>query len=66
MSWFAKLEVVSDSAKFRIMSKNDGIEPVVMALIRGMVTVGAVAWAVKGMADPCLIKLFNSRLAAVV
>jgi hypothetical protein len=43
VSWVARVEEVSDSAKFRIRSKNDGIEPVVIALILGMVIVGAVA-----------------------
>lgn len=43
VSWFSKLEEVSDSAKFKIISRNEGMEPVVIALIRGMVTVGAVA-----------------------
>ena len=38
------------------------MEPVVMALIRGMVIVGEVAWAVKGMAAPDLIRL-NTQLA---
>jgi hypothetical protein len=38
-------------------SRNDGIEPVVMAFSRGIVTVGDVAWAVKGMAAPSRIKL---------
>lgn len=36
------------------------MEPVVIALIRGMVTVGAVACAVKGMAEPFAIKLLES------
>ena len=39
----AKDEVVSLSAKFRIRSRNEGTEPVVRALTRGMVTVGGVA-----------------------
>lgn len=52
---------MSDSAKFRIMSRKDGIEPVVMALMRGIVTVGAVAWAVKGIAEPLRIKLTGSQ-----
>ena len=50
-------EVVSDSAKLRIISRNDGIDPVVIALILGMVIVGEVAWAVKGIAAPSEIKL---------
>lgn len=57
VSWFASVEVVSDSAKFRITSRNEGIDPVVMAFTRGMVIVGEVAWAVKGMADPEAIRL---------
>jgi hypothetical protein len=36
-------EVVSDSAKFRMRSTKDGMEPVVMALTRGNVMVGELA-----------------------
>lgn len=43
VSWVARDEEVSDSAKFKMRSKKDGIEPVVIALILGMVIVGAVA-----------------------
>lgn len=43
VSCVARLDEVSDSAKFRITSKKDGMEPVVMALILGMVMVGDVA-----------------------
>lgn len=50
-------EDVSDSAKFMITSKNDGIPPVVRAFTRGMVTVGDVAWAVNGSAAPSRIRL---------
>lgn len=53
----ASVEVVSDSAKFKITSRKDGIDPVVIALILGMVMVGEVAWAVKGIADPLEIRL---------
>jgi len=49
--------VVSDSAKFRMTSRKDGTEPVVMALTRGIVIVGELAWAVKGRAAPDLTKL---------
>ncbi len=59
MSWLASVDVVSDSAKFRITSRNDGIEPVVIALIRGIVMVGDAAWAVKGMAEPLEINLWS-------
>lgn len=52
VSWLERLEVVSDSAKFRMTSRKEGIDPVVIALIRGMVIVGDVACAVKGMAAP--------------
>lgn len=52
MSWVANVEVVSDSAKFNITSKKDGMDPVVMALILGIVIVGDVAWAVNGIAEP--------------
>lgn len=60
MSWSARLEDVSDSAKLRIMSRNEGMDPVVIALTRGMVTVGAVAWAVNGSAKPSEIKLLTN------
>ncbi len=53
----ASVEVVSDSAKLRITSRKEGIDPVVIALILGMVIVGEVAWAVKGIADPLEIRL---------
>jgi len=48
---------VSDSAKLSIMSKNEGIEPVVMAFRRGIVIVGAVACAVNGKAAPLRMSL---------
>lgn len=43
VSCVASVEVVSDSAKLRITSRKEGIEPVVMAFTRGMVMVGEVA-----------------------
>ena len=43
VSWVASEEDVSDSAKLRIRSRNEGVEPVVMALILGIVMVGDVA-----------------------
>jgi hypothetical protein len=43
VSCVASVDEVSDSAKFRITSTKDGIEPVVMALTRGIVMVGEVA-----------------------
>jgi hypothetical protein len=43
VSCVPRLEVVSDSAKFRIRSTKEGIEPVVMALTRGNVMVGELA-----------------------
>lgn len=49
--------MVSDSAKFRMTSRKEGIEPVVIALTRGIVIVGDVAWAVNGIAAPLEIKL---------
>lgn len=52
--------MVSDSAKLRITSRNEGTEPVVIAFTRGIVMVGDVAWAVKGMAAPDLIRLEHS------
>ena len=57
VSWFVRLDVVSDSAKLRMTSRNDGMDPVVIALTRGIVIVGDVAWAVKGNAKPDCIKL---------
>lgn len=48
---------MSDSAKLRIISRNEGIEPVVSALTRGIVTVGAWALAVNGMPKPSDINL---------
>ena len=48
---------MSDSAKLRMTSRKDGIDPVVMAFTRGIVIVGDVAWAVNGMAAPDRIKL---------
>lgn len=41
-------------------SENDGTEPVVIAFIRGIVTVGELACAVKGHAAPVRIKLRKS------
>jgi len=38
-------------------SRNDGMDPVVMALILGMVIVGDAACAVNGMAEPSEINL---------
>ena len=43
VSWVARLLLVSDSAKLSIRSRKEGMEPVVMALTRGMVIVGAAA-----------------------
>lgn len=58
-SWWARVEVVSDSAIFRIASRKDGTEPVVIAFTRGIVTVGELAWAVNGSAAPDRIKLLQ-------
>lgn len=41
-------------------SRKEGIDPVVIALIRGIVIVGDVAWAVKGIAAPDLIRLWSA------
>jgi hypothetical protein len=57
VSWVARVDVVSDSAKLRITSRKEGIEPVVMAFTRGMVIVGEVACAVNGRAEPSRIRL---------
>lgn len=59
VSCVASVEDVSDSAKFRITSRKDGIDPVVIALTRGIVIVGDVACAVKGRASPLRIRLSN-------
>ena len=52
-----RLDVVSESAKLRMTSRNDGIEPVVIAFNRGIVMVGDVAWAVNGIPEPPRIRL---------
>ena len=57
VSCVARELVVSDSAKLRIRSRNEGIEPVVMALTRGIVIVGAAAYAVYGRAEPSRMRL---------
>ena len=57
VSCVASVEEVSDSAKFRIMSRKDGMDPVVIAFILGMVIVGDVAWAVNGNAAPLAMRL---------
>ena len=57
MSCFARLDVVSDSAKLRITSRNEGIDPVVIAFTRGIVMVGDVAWAVNGIPEPERMRL---------
>jgi hypothetical protein len=59
VSWVARLDEVSDSAKLRMTSRKEGIEPDVMALTRGMVMVGDVACAVNGRAVPSRIRLFG-------
>lgn len=58
----ARVDVVSDSAKLRITSTKEGIEPVVMAFTRGIVIVGEVAWAVNGSAVPSRIRLERFQL----
>lgn len=57
VSWVESVEDVSDSAKLRITSRKEGIEPVVIALILGIVMVGEVAWAVNGRAAPFEMRL---------
>lgn len=64
VSWYASVEEVSDSAMFKITSKKDGTEPVVMAFNRGMVTVGELAYAVNGNAAPERIRLPQCQLLA--
>lgn len=51
------MEDVSASSKFKMRSTKDGIEPVVIALILGIVTVGDLALDVNGMALPSRIRL---------
>jgi len=53
----ARLEDSSPSSRLSTTSRKEGIDPVVMAFNLGMVTVGDVAWAVKGIASPLRIKL---------
>lgn len=67
VSWEASDDDSSPSSMFKMTSRNDGIDPVVMALILGMVTVGDVACAVKGIAEPSRINLsrVSSRQAPV-
>ena len=48
---------MSDSAKLRMTSRNEGIEPVVIAFTRGIVIVGDVAWAVNGIPEPDFMRL---------
>lgn len=48
---------MSASAKFNITSRNEGMEPVVMAFILGIVMVGDVACAVNGIAAPLDMRL---------
>lgn len=59
VSWAANVEEVSASSKLRIRSTKEGIDPVVMALILGIVTVGDRAFAVKGMALPSRMRLLE-------
>jgi hypothetical protein len=44
----------------RTTSENDGTDPEVIAFTRGIVTVGELACAVKGIAAPLRIKLQRS------
>jgi hypothetical protein len=60
VSCHAKVDVSSVSSRFRMTSRKEGMEPVVMALSLGIVTVGDVACAVKGMAAPSRISLYPS------
>ena len=57
VSCVASVDEVSDSAKLRMTSRKEGMEPDVMALTRGMVMVGDVACAVKGSAAPSRMRL---------
>ena len=57
VSCVARVDVVSPSLMLRIASRNDGMEPVVIAFKRGIVTVGDRAKAVKGIAAPSRMSL---------
>ena len=57
VSCAARLDVVSPSSMFRMASRKDGMEPVVMDFRRGIVTVGERAKAVKGIAAPSRMSL---------
>lgn len=57
VSCVARVDEVSDSAKLRMTSRKEGMEPVVIALILGIVIVGEVACAVKGRAAPFEMRL---------
>ena len=62
----AKLDDSSASSRLRTTSRKEGIEPVVIALSRGIVTVGEVACAVKGRAAPSRINLGRSVSSSVL
>lgn len=64
VSWEASDDDSSPSSMFRMTSRKDGMDPVVMALILGMVTVGDVACAVKGIAEPSRINLSRVSVQA--
>lgn len=57
VSCMASEDEASASLMLRIRSAKDGMEPVVMALILGMVTVGDRALAVYGKAAPLRMRL---------
>jgi hypothetical protein len=65
VSCVASEDVVSDSAKFSMTSRKEGIDPVVIAFIRGIVIVGDVACAVNGIAEPSEIKLCAGQRGAL-
>lgn len=65
VSWDARLELSSPSSRLSTTSRKDGIEPVVIALRRGIVTVGEVACAVKGRAAPSRISLAACQLGPI-
>jgi len=65
VSCAASEELVSLSAKLSIRSRKEGTEPVVSAFTRGMVTVGGVACAVKGMAAPERMRLHTEEVVRV-
>jgi hypothetical protein len=64
-SWLVK-NAVSDWSRLPITSANPGMDPVVIAFIRGSVTVGGATCAVNGTAAPLRIKLLQWNSAKIL